>query len=84
MSIIEFSATEKEILIRKIKLYFSEELEQNIGQFDAEFLLNFFSEEVGSYFYNRGLYDARAVLEERLETIDEAIFSIEKPTDAPR
>jgi uncharacterized protein (DUF2164 family) len=84
MSIIEFSATEKEILIRKIKLYFSEELEQDIGQFDAEFLLNFFSEEVGSYFYNRGLYDARAVLEEKLETIDEAIFSIEKPTDAPR
>ena len=84
MSIIEFSAVEKEILIRKIKLYFSEELEQNIGQFDAEFLLNFFSEEVGSYFYNRGLYDARAVLEERLESIDDAIFSIEKPTDAPR
>lgn len=84
MSIIEFSAAEKEIIIRKIKLYFSEELEQNIGQFDAEFLLNFFSEEVGGYFYNRGLYDARAVLEERLETIDEAIFSIEKPTDAPR
>lgn len=84
MAIIEFSAAEKEILIRKIKLYFSEELEQNIGQFDAEFLLNFFSEEVGAYFYNRGLYDARAVLEEKLETIDEAIFSIEKPTDAPR
>ena len=28
--------------------------------------------------------ELRAVLEERLETIDEAIFSIEKPTDAPR
>lgn len=84
MSIIEFSAVEKEIIINKIKLYFSEELEQKIGQFDAEFLLNFFSEEVGSYFYNRGLYDARAVIEERLETIDEAIYSIEKPTDAPR
>ncbi len=84
MSIIEFSAVEKEIIINKIKLYFNEELEQKIGQFDAEFLLNFFSEEVGSYFYNRGLYDARAVIEERLETIDEAIYSIEKPTDAPR
>lgn len=84
MSIIEFSAVEKEIIINKIKLYFNEELEQKIGQFDAEFLLNFFSEEVGSYYYNRGLYDARAVIEERLETIDEAIYSIEKPTDAPR
>ncbi len=84
MSSIEFSAAEKEAIIRKIKLYFSEELEQDIGQFDAEFLLNFFAEEIGGYFYNRGLYDARAVLEEKLEHIDEAIYSIEKPTDAGR
>ncbi len=84
MSAIEFSAAEKDAIIRKIKLYFSEELEQEIGQFDAEFLLNFFAEEIGGYFYNGGLYDARAVLEEKLENIDEAIYSIEKPTDAGR
>ena len=84
MSTIEFSAAEKEVIIRKIKLYFSEELEQEIGQFDAEFLLNFFAEEIGGYFYNRGLYDARAVLEEKIENIDEAIYSIEKPTDIGR
>ena len=84
MSKIEFSKEEKEIIVGKIKLYFSEELNQSIGSFDAEFLLDFFTEEVGPYFYNRGLYDARAVLEERLQNIDEAIYEIEKPTGFSR
>ena len=81
MSIIEFSKEEKEILIRNIQVYFREELEQEIGNFDAQFLLDFFSERIGPYFYNRGLYDAQAVLEKRLDTIAEAIYEIEKPTE---
>jgi uncharacterized protein (DUF2164 family) len=78
---IEFTKEEKAVLVGKIQLYFREELDQKIGQFDAEFLLDFFSAEVGAYYYNRGLYDAQAVLEKRLETITEAISEIEKPTD---
>ena len=84
MSQIEFSRDEKEVIGRKIQLYFQEELEQDIGQFDAQFLLDFFAEEIGPYFYNRGLYDAQAVLESRLENIGEAIYEIEKPTQYSR
>lgn len=84
MSKIEFSGEEREQLVRKIRLYFSEELEQDIGQFDAEFLLDFFLEEVGPWFYNRGLYDSQAILEKRLETIEDAIFELEKPTGFSR
>ncbi len=81
MAEIEFSAAEKEAIVSKIKRYFREELDRDIGQFDADFLLDFFAEEVGPYFYNRGLYDAQAVLEERLQSIHDAIYEIEKPTD---
>jgi uncharacterized protein (DUF2164 family) len=84
MSGIEFSKDEKSLIVQKIKSYFSDKLDQEIGQFDAEFLLDFFSDEIGSYYYNRGLQDARAVLEGRLEDIDEAIYEIEKPTDFVR
>ncbi|WP_428241438.1 DUF2164 domain-containing protein [Gynuella sp.] len=80
MSMIEFSNEEKAIIVNKIKLYFRDELEQDIGQFEAEFLLDFFSEEIGAFFYNRGLYDAQAILEQRLESINEAIYELEKPT----
>lgn len=81
MSEIEFSKEEKEIISRKIQLYFTEELKQEIGQFDAQFLLDFFSEEIGPYFYNRGLYDAQAILESKLETISDAIYELEKITE---
>ncbi|MES9941147.1 MAG: DUF2164 domain-containing protein [Candidatus Thiodiazotropha sp. 6PLUC2] len=84
MPMIEFSKDEKELIVHKIKRYFSKEMDQEIGQFDAEFLLDFFSEKIGPYYYNRGLHDARAVLESRLENIDEALYEIEKPTEMVR
>ena len=84
MSMIEFTKDEKEIITRKIQLYFHEELDQEIGQFDAEFLLDFFAEEIGPYFYNRGLYDAQTVLESKLENISDAFYEIEKPTQFTR
>lgn len=81
MSEIEFSKEEKEIITKKIQLYFSEELNQEIGQFDSQFLLDFFSEKLGPYFYNRGLYDAQTILESKMENISEAIYEIEKITE---
>jgi len=84
MQEIEFSKEEKEIIVRKIQLYFSEELDHKIGQFDAQFLLDFFAKEVGAYFYNRGLYDAQAILEKRLDDISETIYELEKITEFRR
>ncbi len=84
MTDITFSKEEKEIITKKIQLYFSESLDQEIGQFDAQFFLDFFAEEVGSYFYNRGLYDAQAILERRLEDMSEAIYELEKMTEFRR
>lgn len=81
MAEISFTNEERDVICRKIQLYFQEELEREIGQFDAGFLLDFFAKEIGPYFYNRGLYDAQAVLESRLENIAEAIYEIEKPTE---
>ncbi len=78
---IEFSKEERDILVRKIQMYFHEELDQEIGQFPAEFLLEFFAEEIGPYFYNRAIFDAQAVLDQRIEGITEAIYELEKPVD---
>ena len=77
---IEFSDEEKNVLVQKIKTYFEGELDQELGQFEAEFVLKFFAEEVGTYFYNRGLMDAQTILASRLDTIQDAIFELEKPT----
>jgi len=81
MSGIKFSKEETAILTKKIQLYFSEELDNKIGQFDAQFLLDFVSEEIGPYYYNRGLYDAQSILNNRMDSISEAIYDIEKITE---
>lgn len=78
---IKFSKEETEILARKIQLYFSEELDQTIGQFPAQFFVDFIAEDMGAYFYNRGLLDAQAAMEKHIETIGEAIYELEMPTD---
>lgn len=62
-------------------MYFDEELDQKLGQFDAEFLLDFFTRSIGPYYYNRGIFDAQAVLENRIENVVEAIYELEKPVD---
>jgi len=84
MSQIEFTEDEKAIIVRKIQSYFSGELKQSIGRFDAEFLLDFFAGEVGAYFYNRGLYDAQAALAAKIDDVQDAILQLEKRTDFRR
>ena len=78
MSKIEFSKEEIESMVDKLQTYFSDELNQEMGQFEAEFLLEFFSKGIGAHYYNRGLQDARAIFESKIESIDEEIYSIEK------
>ncbi len=80
MPTIEFSREEREAVSRQVQRYMREELAQDIGQFDAEFLVDFFVQQVGPYIYNRGLYDAQAIMASRLESISEAIYEIEQPT----
>lgn len=79
MSEISFSAAQKAEIVDKIKNYFEASLDQQIGQFDAEFLLDFFAVEMGGYFYNQGLNDAQAALAQKLEEIQYAITDLEKP-----
>ena len=78
MANIEFTREQKALLIDQIQKYFAKELDQEIGDFDAEFLLDFFSEKIGGYYYNQGLNDARALLDEKLETITESFYELEK------
>lgn len=81
MSTIKFSPQEKEQLVDKLQRYFERELEQELGQFDAEFLLDFISNEFGNFYYNRGLYDAQHIISDRVEQISEAIYELEKPVN---
>jgi uncharacterized protein (DUF2164 family) len=84
MALVSFSKTEKEVIIQKIQQYFANELDREIGQFEAGFLLNFFTDEIGPHFYNKGLQDSQGILRKRMDEITEAMDSLEKPVRGRR
>lgn len=84
MTEIKFTNEEKSEIVEKVKRYFDEELDQEIGSFDAEFLIDFFAKEIGAYFYNRGIFDAQVLMSQKVEELAESIYELEKPTKLKR
>ncbi len=67
-------------VVAKLQKYFQDELQQEIGSFDAEFMLDFFSKEVGGFYYNQVLADALKNFESKMEDVGELIYQLEKET----
>lgn len=84
MSEISFSNEQKAELVTAIQRWFADELDQEIGSFPAEFLLDFFTAKAGAYYYNQGLQDARQIFADRIEHIGEAIYELEQPLELGR
>ncbi len=81
---IEFSSNEKNIIAKSLQDYFDKELDQELSNFEAQFLLDFITDEIGGYFYNRGIYDAQSILEQNMENITDAVYGLEKQTKFDR
>ena len=80
MKPIKFSREEAKAIVGEIQDYFRNELDQSIGAMPAEMLMMFFADKMGAYFYNRGLYDAQALVRKQVDTLTDDIFSLEQPT----
>lgn len=81
MSTVEFDPAIKNELVGKLRDYFERELDQELGRFDAEFLLDFISKHFGGHYYNQGLHDALAVVMTRLDEFKESVYALERPTE---
>ena len=84
MKPIKFSREETKAIVGDIQDYFREELDQSIGAIPAEMLMAFFAEKMGAYFYNRGLYDAQALVRKKIDDVSDEIFSLEQVTGSSR
>ena len=80
MKPVTFSREETRAMVAEIQNYFQEELDQEIGSIPAEMLMRFFGERMGAYFYNRGLYDAQALVGKRMEALTDEVLALEQPT----
>lgn len=75
------SKADKDLLTEKVLRFFEDEINQEIGHFDAHFLIDFFIQEIGPNLYNKGLQDAHKLIAEQFEEIAYRLQEHERASD---
>ena len=66
---IKISKEKRNELISKIKEYFYEERDEDLGDLAASLILDFIIEEIAPEFYNQGVYDSYTYMTDRIEDV---------------
>lgn len=74
---IEISPEASKVAIASIQRYFSENLDQEIGNLSAGALLGFFLKEIGPAVYNKAVADAQTQLQARIMELDVEVYEAE-------
>jgi uncharacterized protein (DUF2164 family) len=74
----------KELLLNKIQSYFESERSEEIGELAAESLLDFMMKQLGPIIYNQAIRDARTVIMQQMERIEEEVYALERPLELPK
>ncbi|CAK6716234.1 conserved hypothetical protein [Vibrio harveyi] len=75
---IKLERAQKETLATAIQDYMQDELSLEIGQFDSEFLIDFITEKLAPLYYNKGIEDAKTVIERRMLEMSDELYEIEQ------
>ncbi|MDV7103489.1 DUF2164 domain-containing protein [Vibrio sp. TH_r3] len=81
MNEISFTDKQKQEIVFALQKYFEDELDFELEQFDADFLLDFIASKIGPAFYNQGVRDAQKILDTKLLDINDELYQIEKESD---
>ena len=79
MAAVQLQASEKEEATQKLQTYLKQELDIDLGTFDAGFLLDFFAEHVGYHYYNQGLSAALAAMSGKMDEASDLVYELEIP-----
>ncbi|KHF38933.1 DUF2164 domain-containing protein [Halalkalibacter okhensis] len=76
---MKLSNEHKAQIKENLKEYFYNERSEEIGDLAAENLLDFIIKEVGPYFFNHGVNEAKDMCEQKMISLEEDIASLERP-----
>jgi uncharacterized protein (DUF2164 family) len=77
---IRLSAERRALLVRAIKAHFQTEFDEQLSDFRALALLDFFVRELGPPVYNQGVRDVTKFIQEKLGDIEGEIYEREPTT----
>jgi uncharacterized protein (DUF2164 family) len=79
---IELSGERRDRIVRSVRKFFGDQLDQELSGFQAERVVEFFVKELGAPVYNQAIRDAHAFLQEKLEDLDGDFYEPEDPYSA--
>ncbi|MEM7593015.1 MAG: DUF2164 domain-containing protein [Cyanobacteria bacterium P01_A01_bin.83] len=74
---IKLSKATKQQLIKSIKRYFEEQLDEEIGDLKASLFLDFCLQEICPSVYNQAIIDARSFMEDKLSDLEDTCYESE-------
>jgi|TARA_B100001964_G_scaffold119459_1_gene132845 uncharacterized protein (DUF2164 family) len=77
---ISISRKNKDKIVQDLQEWFQDNLDQDIGTLDAEFLTDFFTENIGGLYYNQALKDVHTLIYEKTESLADNIYELSKDT----
>lgn len=75
---------QKETLVDTIQSYFEIEMSEKIGKLAATNLLEFMIQQLGPIIYNQAIGDARTLVMQQMERVEEEIYALEQPLPLTR
>ena len=76
---VRLSDERKAALVRLLKQRFEEDFDEEISDFRAEGLIDFFVRELGPPVYNQGVRDACAYMQGKLTDVEGEVYEPETP-----
>lgn len=76
---IQLSEERRAHMVRMIRAFFDETFDEELSDFRAEELLDFFVAELGPTVYNQGVQDARGFVQRKLDDLDGEVYEAERP-----
>ncbi|HEX6924685.1 MAG TPA: DUF2164 domain-containing protein [Longimicrobiaceae bacterium] len=76
---IKLSGDRRASILRSIKQHYLDEFDEEISDFRANGLLDFFVKELGPPVYNQGVRDAAAFVQDKLTDIEGEVYERESP-----
>jgi len=64
-------------IIESLKYYFEENMDTEIGDLKASFLLEFILKEIGPSIYNQAILDAQSVMADKVSDLDNTCYEPE-------
>jgi len=76
---VKLSKEQKADLVGSVQAYFEEERSESIGELGAGQFIDFMIKELGPYIYNQAIEDSRKLIMDKMNQLDDELYTLERP-----